>query len=163
MPWSEYVWYRQLGQLVRLVLAALPLSFLLNRAAYRFVDPAFVGWWDYYTWPELCLNSGVVVLATICLWRMFRVVLIVARTKGQLSHPPSNGRAGSWLLDVGRLFVQCLAVCVATSVPLLLAWAGEHRHYFHTGPYPSTPMLISWITGGVTWRLLDRRFAPHQI
>ena len=161
MCWREYVWYRELGPLLRLNLVALPLSFV-NRAAYRFVDPAFIGWWDYYTWPELCLNSGVVVLVAICFWRLLRVVILIAtRTKGQLNNPQSSGRVSFWLLDIGRLFLQCFAVCMATAVPLLLAWVGKYRHYFHTGPYPSTAILISWITGGMTWRLLDRRIAPR--
>lgn len=162
MRWREYVWYRELVQFLRLSFVALPLSFVLNRTAYRFVDPAFIGWWDYYTWPELCLNSGVVVLVAICFWRLLRVVIsIAARTKRQPSNPQSSGRVRSWLLDIGRLFLQCFAVCLATAVPLLLAWAGEYLHYFHTGPYPATPILISWIAGGVTWWLLDRRIAPR--
>ena len=74
MRWREYVWYGQLGQLVRLSLVVLPLSLVLNRAAYRFVNPAFIGWWDYYTWPELCLNSGGAVLLAVCFWRLLRVV-----------------------------------------------------------------------------------------
>ena len=106
----------------------------------------------------------VVVLVAICLWRLLRVVIsIAARTKGQPRNLQSaNGRVRFWLLDIGRLFLQCFAVCMATAVPLLLAWAGEYRHYFHTGPYPATPILISWIAGGVTWWLLDRRIAPRS-
>lgn len=162
MRWREYVWYRQLGQLLRLSLVALPLSFVLNRAARRFVNPAFIGWLDYYTWPELCLNNGVVVLVAICFCRLLRVVIsIAARSKGQLSNPESSGRATFWLLDIGRLLLQCLAVCMAAAVPLLLAWAGVYRHYFDVGPYPAMPILISWIAGGVTWWLLDRRIAPR--
>lgn len=157
MRWREYAWYQQLGQLLRLSLVALPLSFVLSRVAYRFVDPAFVGWLDYYTWPELCLDSGAAVLLAICFWRLLRVVIsIAARTKEQLSNPQSSGRVRFWVLDTVRFFLQCSAVCIAAAVPLLLAWAGEYRHYFHTGPYPATPILISWMAGGVTWRLLDR-------
>src|SRR5215472_1670662 len=100
MRWREYVWYQQLGQLLRLSLVALPLSFVLNRAARHFIDPAWVGWLDYYTWPEVCLNNPVVVLIAICFWRLLRVVIsIAARTKGQLSNPQSSGRARFWLLD----------------------------------------------------------------
>ena len=161
MRWHEYVWYRQLGQLLRLSLVALPLSLVLNRAAYRFVNPAFIGWMDYYTWPELCLSNPGVVLIAICFWRVLRVLIsIAARTKGQLSNPQSSGRVRFWPLDIGRLFLQCVSVCMATAVPLLLAWVGTYRHYFHTGPYPAMPILISWIAGGVTWWLLDRRIAP---
>jgi hypothetical protein len=162
MSWREYVWYRELGQLLRLSIVALPLSFVLNRAAYRFVDPAFIGWMDYYTWPELCLNGGVPVLMGICFWRLLRVVISIAtRTKRQLSNSQPSDRVRFWLLDIGRLFLQCFAVCLAAAVPLLLAWVGEYRHYFRTGPFPATPILISLITGGVTWRLLDHRIAPR--
>jgi hypothetical protein len=162
MRWHEYVWYRQLGHLLRLSLVALPLSFVLNRAAYRFIDPAFVGWWDYYTWPELCLDNPGVMLVAICLWRLLRVVISIAdRTKRPLSTAQSSGRVRFWLLDIGRLFLQCVAVCMATATPLLLAWASVYRHYFNAGPYPTTPILISWIAGGVTWSLLDRRIAPR--
>lgn len=162
MRWREYVWYRHLGQLLRLSIVALPLSFVLNRAAHRFMDPAFIGWLDYYTWPELCLSNPAAVLIAICFWRLLSVVIsTAARTEGQLSNPQSNGRVRFWLLDIGRLFLQCVFVCMATAVPLLLAWAGVYRHYFHASPYPTTPILISWIAGGVTWRLLDRRIAPR--
>jgi len=160
MRWREYVWYRQLGQLLRLSLVALPLSFVLNRAAYRLMDRAFIGWLDYYTWPELCLSNPGVVLIAICFWRLLRVLVsIAARTEGQLSNPQSSGRVRFWMLDIGRLFLQCVSVCLATAVPLLLAWAGAYRHYFDVGPYPSTAILISWIAGSVTWWLLDRRIA----
>lgn len=162
MRCREYVWYRQLGQLLRLSLVALPLSFVLSRAAYRFVNPAFMGWIDYYTWPELCLSNPGVVLLAICFWRLLRVVIsIAARTEAQLSNPLSSGRVRFWMLDISRLFLQCVSVCLAAAVPLLLAWAGVYRHYFHAGPYPTTPILISWIAGGVTWWLLDRRIAPR--
>ena len=161
MSWREYVWYRELGQLLRLSIVALPLSFVLNRAAYRFVDPAFIGWIDYYTWPELCLDSGVPVLVAICFWRLLRVVISIATHTKQLGNSKPSGRVRFWLLDIGRFFLQCFAVCMAAAVPLLLAWVGEHRHYFRTGPFPATPILISLITGGVTWRLLDRRIAPR--
>ena len=162
MHWRESVWYRQLGQLLRLSLVALPLSFVLNWAAYRFVDRAFIGWWDYYTWPELCLSNPAVVLIAICFWRLLRVVIsIAARTQGQLSNPQSSGRIRFWLHDIGRLFLQCVVVCMATAVSLLLAWAGVYRHYFDAGPYPVTPILISWIAGGLTWWLLDRRIAQR--
>lgn len=165
MSWREYVWCRELGPLLRLSLVALPLSFVLNRAAYRFVNPAFIGWIDYYTWPELCLDSGVPVLVAVCFWRLLRVAIsIAARTKGQLSNSQPSDRIRYWLLDIGRLFLQCLAVCMAAAVPLLLAWAGAYRLYrycFDASPFPVTPLLISWVTGGVTWRLLDRRIAPR--
>ena len=162
MRCREYVWYRQLGQLLRLSLVALPLSFVLSRAAYRFVNPAFMGWIDYYTWPELCLSNPGVVLLAICFWRLLRVVIsVTARTKEQLSNPQPSGRVRFWLLDIARLFFECVGVCMVTAVPLLLAWAGVDRHYFDVGPYPTAPILISWIAGGVTWRLLDRRFAPR--
>jgi|SRR5215472_5734225 len=125
-------------------------------------EPGFIGWMDYYTWPELCLSNPAVVLIATCFWRLLRVVFsIAARTKGQLSSPQSSGRVRFWLLDIGRLFLQCVSVCMATAVPLLLAWAGTYRHYFHTGTYPATPILISWIAGGVTWWLLDRRIASR--
>lgn len=164
MRLREYAWYQQLGPLLRLSVVALPLSFVLSRVASRFVDPTFIGWVDYYTWPELCLNSGAAVLLAICFWRLLRVVIsITARTKAQLSNAQPSGRLRFWLFDIGRLFLQCVAVCMATAVPLLLAWAGLYRlyrHYFDAAPYPVTPILISWIAGGVTWRLLDRRIAP---
>ena len=93
MHWRESVWYRQLGQLLRLSLVALPLSVVLDRAAYRFINPAFIGWWDYYPWPQLCLSNPSVVLVAICFWRLLRVVIsIAARTKGQLSNAQSSGR-----------------------------------------------------------------------
>ncbi len=143
MRWREYVWYRQLGQLLRLCLVALPLSFVLNRAAYRFIEPAFIGWLDYYTWPEVCLSNPAVVLIAICLWRLVRVVISIAdRTQGQLSNPRSSGRVRFWMLDIGRLFLQCVFVCMAVAAPLLLSWAGVYRHYFDVGPYPATPILI---------------------
>ena len=165
MRWREYAWYQQLGPLLRLSLVALPLSFVLNRAAYRFINPAFIGWLDVYTWPELCLSIPGEVLVVICFWRLLRVVIsITARAKAQLSNAQPSGRVRRWLLDIGRLFLQCVAVCMATAVPLLLAWAGLfrlHQHSFDDGPYPATPILISWITGCVTWWLLDRRIPPH--
>src|SRR5262249_25609567 len=161
MGWREYVWYGELGQLLRLSIVALPLSFVLNRAAYRFVDPFFKGWIDYYTWPELCLGNPAGVLVAICFWRLLRVAMsLIARTKEELGNAHSGGRLGFWLLEIGRLFLQCVTVCIATAVPLLLAWAGVYsvyRHYFDAGPYPVTPILISWIAGGVTWWLLQRR------
>ena len=86
MRWREYAWYQQLGQLLRLSLVALPLSFVLNRTSYRFVDPFFVTCLDYYTWPELCLISGGQGLVAICFWRLLRVVIsIAARTKGRFA------------------------------------------------------------------------------
>jgi hypothetical protein len=65
-------------------------------------------------------------------------------------------------LSVGSFFFAVRFGLPATAVPLLLAWAGPYRHYFDVGPYPSTPILISWIAGGVTWWLFDRRIAPAE-
>jgi hypothetical protein len=162
MRWREYAWYPQLGQLLRLSLVALPLTFVLNRISYRFTDPTFIGWWDYYTWPELCLSSPGVVLIAICFWRLLRVLVsVAARNEGQPSSAELSVRARFWIFDIGRFFLQCCCVCLVSSIPLLLAWAGECRHYFHPGPFPATPILVSWIVGSATWCLLDRRLTPR--
>jgi hypothetical protein len=166
MTLRERIPVGRLGRRIRKAFVAGAL-FVCTYTAWRLVrDPAWDGWWDAFSWPQLFLYAPVLFFSGAACWQLFCFVTEwlyrLAARKSQSSEAVElqdiQKTSGFWLRDSLRILVLYAAACFIGDIPMVLNYVAAVRkwpmHWWWSSVVDSCLLLMI-----VVWWLLERYFS----
>jgi hypothetical protein len=160
----------QLGQRIRKAFVAGGL-FICTYAAWWLVrDPAWDGWWDAFTWPQLFLYAPSLffLFATLAqligvIWEWLRRIVNRQATHLEPTYVPDiQATLGFWLKDSVRIGALYVATAFIGDIPMGVNYLAAVRRWpFHL--WWSTAVSVCLISMVLVHWLLNRIYANTQL
>jgi hypothetical protein len=165
MTFKQLVPVGRLGERVRKALIAGVSWACTDAAWYRLRDPAFDGWTDTFTWPQLFLFAPVLFFSGAAVWQLICLIAewSYRAAKRELESAESKESHDIqrtlkfWLRDSVRICALYVATCLIGDIPMAVNYlAGVRGRPFHW--WWSSAVGTCAVVMVVVWWILDRTF-----
>jgi hypothetical protein len=153
----------RIGQRIRKASVAGGLFICTCAASLLVRDPAWDGYWDAFTWPQLFLQAPVLFFSCAAVWQSVCLIAewLYSKAKRKAENPQPEGMEDPrrtlefWLRDSLRVCALYLMTGVIGDIPMavyyLAAVRGWHLHWSWWGAADSgLPLMIA------AWWILER-------
>jgi hypothetical protein len=161
MAHRELVPVSPLGRRLRKALVAGSLLATAPAASQLVRSPAWDGWCDVFTWPQLFLCAPVLFFFGAAMWQSAFFVAgyfcqqdkRALRTLGSEPSPRSERTLGFWLRDSLRIGLLYVAACVIGDIPLAVKYLAAIRGWPLHWWWSSAVWACLVLTVAVSWTL----------